>query len=528
MKTHIISFSLIMALFLTSVAKAQPSLLWQKNYGGSGHEYAVKTIPTSDGGFAFVGFSESNDGDVSANHGGEDLWVAKADAAGEIQWSFLYGGTDDEEGYDLVQTNDGGFMVAGWTDSFDGDVTGHQGSYSSDFWVLKLTSSGTINWAKCYGGSSDDEAKAIVTTSDGNFYISGSTSSTDGDVSGNHGTSSDFWVIKIDPAGTLLAQKCIGGSAYDEGINMALTSDGGCILAGRTSSSDGDVTLYHGGDDMLIAKLTASFVVEWAKCYGGTETEECNAIVQLSDGSYTALGYTSTHNNGDITGHHGTQGSDDFWLIHLTSNGTLSWAKCLGGCGDDQANGLAITSDGGYILTGLTNSTDGNVTGFHSGGFLDPDVWVAKVNANGTLEWQRCCGGSGQDEAFNVFELTSGVFVVTAFSYSADYDMPNNHGSADGWIFKISGSTGIETYNADMFLKLYPNPTATKLYIDYKQGTSVLYIQIMNAYGQLIYDNPHFNAISLDINEMNLSNGEYFLKIGDGKNFTAKKFIVSR
>jgi len=527
MKNYFITFTLVMTVFLASVAKAQPALLWQKTYGGSGHEYACKTIPSSDGGFAFVGFSESSDGDVSANHGGEDLWVAKTSASGTIQWSFLFGGTADEEGYDLVQTTDGGFMVAGWTDSYDGDVTGHHGTSSSDIWLLKLTAAGALSWAKCYGGTSDDEAKAIVKTLDGNFYVSGSTYSNDGDVSGNHANYyADFWVIKIDASGTLLNQKCVGGTNYDEGINMALTSDNGCILCGRTGSGDGDAVGYHGGSDMLIAKLDASFTVEWSKCYGGTETEECNAIVQLTDGSYTALGYTSTHNNGDITGHHGAQGADDFWLIHLTSTGALSWAKCLGGSGDDQANGLAATADGGYILTGLTNSTDGDVTGFHSAMF-EPDVWIAKVNAGGTLQWQRCCGGTGQDEAFNVFELSNGVYVVTAFSYSADYDVTNNHGSADGWIFKVSGSTGIEVYDEGMLMALYPNPTASLLNIDLQPYTGTLYVQIINAYGQLLYEKTLFDDLTIDLSDMHLNNGQYFLKINDGKHFAVRKFIIS-
>jgi len=524
MKTLTFTFSLMLVLFLASLANAQTTLPWQKTYGGSAHEYVYKTIPTADGGFAFVGYSESSDGDVSSNHGGEDLWVAKTNASGIIQWSFLYGGTANEQGFDLVQTTDGGYMVAGWTESSDGNVTGHHGTGNSDYWVLKLTSAGALSWNKCFGGLGDDDGNAIVKTQDGNFYVSGTTYSNDGDVSGLHGNG-DFWVINIGPTGSLLQQKCVGGTNYEEAINMALTPDNGCVIVGRTQSSDGDVVYYHGGADMLIAKLTSSLSMEWAYCYGGTETEECNSIVALTDGSYTALGYTSTHNNGDVTGHHGAQGSDDFWLIHLTATGTLSWEKCLGGSGDDQANGLAATLDGGYILTGLTNSTDGDVTGFHTAMF-DPDVWVAKVNSAGTLQWQRCCGGSGQDEAFNVFEQSSGVFVVTAFTYSTDFDVTSNHGDADGWIFKVTGAAGIEEYDAGMLLKLYPNPTSSLLNIEHAQGK--LSLQILNSSGQLVYENNHFDAARIDINEIHLSNGQYLLKLSDGKHYSAKKFSVCR
>lgn len=493
--------------FLGLIGYSQPAVTWQKSYGGSAHEYAVKTIKTTDGGYAFVGNSESNNGDVSSNHGGSDLWVVKTDNAGVIQWSTLYGGTLDEEGLDILQTSDGGFMVVGWTDSNDGDVTGHHGTSNSDFWVLKLTSTGAITWNKCYGGTYDDDARAIAITQTGDFYVSGSTSSTNGDVSGLHGTDDDFWVIKISSTGTLLGQKCVGGTDYEEGLNMSITSDDGCILCGRSSSTDGDAVGAHGGNDMLIAKLNSSLNVEWSKCYGGTQTEECNSIVQLTDGSYVALGYSSTHNNGDVTGHHGSQGSDDFWLLKLTSTGAITWAKCYGGSGDDQANGLTKSSDGGLVMCGLTNSMDGDVTGFHVGDY-SPDVWVAKVNASGVIQWQRSCGGNTQDESFNVAEISSGVFVVTAFSYSNDGDVSGNHGNADGWIFRISNPTLIETSHDADFL-VYPNPFTNNITVDVSSNS---FIRVFNNQGQLVYNQLLVNQNnSVDLSE--LATGFYTIVI---------------
>ena len=502
-----------------SFSYAQPSISWQKTVGGSNHEYAWKTIKTSDGGLAFVGFSESSDGDVSGNHGGVDLWVGKINAAGNIVWSFLYGGTQDDQGYDILQTSDGGYMVTGWTDSNDGDVSGNHSSGSSDLWVLKLNPSGAITWQKCYGGSSDDDGIAIAQTLDGNFYVAGTTYSTNGDVSGDH-NSADIWVIKIGPTGTLLGQKCIGGTNYEEGYGMVLTSDGGCIVCGRTSSSDGDAVGYHGGSDMLIAKLNSSLSIDWSKCYGGTETEECNAIVQLSDGSYAALGYTSTHNNGDVTGHHGSQGSDDFWLLKLTSAGAITWAKCYGGSGDDQANGLTKTSDGGFVVSGLTNSTDGDVTGFHAAMF-DPDIWVAKINGSGTLLWQKCCGGSGQDESFNVIEFNPTTYVVTGFTYSNDFDVSGNHGNADGWIFKISGSSSIDENAGNNLVSVFPNPAKDNIAIKSVKGAR---LDILNLQGQLVKSIPYTEETNrLDISDV--PGGVYTLLIRTNLGISAWKLI---
>lgn len=508
----------ITLLFVIAVytANAQPLLSWQKSYGGSDHEYTWKTIPITGGGYAFVGFSDSNDGDVSGNHGNTDLWVAKIDASGTIVWSYLYGGTEDEEGTDIIQTQDGGFMVVGWTDSQDGDVTGHLGTYGSDFWLLKITSAGALTWAKCYGGTSDDDASAIVESQTGNYYISGTTYSYDGDVSGNHGTyETDFWVIKVNAAGTLLSQKCVGGSEYEEGINMTLTNDNGCALIGRSYSTDGDVSGYHAGSDMMVAKLDSSFNISWANCFGGSETEEGNSIVQLADNSFAALGYTSTHNNGDVTGHHGSQGSDDFWLVKINTNGTLNWEKCYGGDGDDQANGLVKTLDGGYVMTGLTNSVNGDVAGFHNGGFFEPDFWVAKTDASGTFQWQRCCGGSGQDEAFNVFEEGSGTYVVTGFSYSADYDVTVNKGSADGWIIKVTGGSGIAINNDENSILFWPNPAKDRIFVD---ASKINEIRISDLSGKLIW----YSKISEDgvLIIPSINPGLYFAEFS-GYNFKA-------
>ncbi len=419
-------------------------------------------------------------------------------------------------------------MVVGFTNSADGDVTGHHGSSGySDVWVLKLTSLGTLDWNKCYGGTKDDDGVAIAKTLSGDFYVAGSTSSNDGDVSGNHAVNyGDFWIFKINTSGTLLDQKCIGGTDYEECYSMIITADNGCILAGRTGSTDGDAIGYHGGSDMLIAKMNSSLDVDWSKCYGGSETEECNAIVQLSDGSYVALGYCSTHNNGDIIGHHGSQGSDDFWLLKLSSSGGITWAKCYGGDGDDQANGLCKTIDGGFVMSGLTNSTNGDVSGFHPGSWFDPDVWVAKVDASGNLAWQRCCGGSGQDESFNVMEVSNNHYIVTGFTYSADYDITVNLGSADGWIFDLAGSSGVEE-NTEANVSVFPNPFIDQISFTLQAPAATpTRIAITDLTGkEVMLVNPVALLNSNSIPAAELKPGMYFVEIS-GSGYKAVKKLV--
>lgn len=507
-----IIFTLLLLFGNYVLSNAQTTLTWQKTFGGADHEYITKTIPLAGGGFAFTGHSESNNGDVSGNHGNDDLWVACADATGSLLWSYLYGGSEDDQGYDIIQTSDGGFLVIGLTESSDGNVIGHHGTYNDDLWILRLNAAGQLIRQKCFGGTNNDDGAAIADAGLAYFYAGGSTYSNDGDVIGNHSTGeSDTWIIKIDTLLNLVQQKCVGGTDYEELMDIKKTSDNGCIITGRTYSSDGDVVGYHAGSDLLLAKLTSALTVEWAKAFGGSQTEEGNSVVQLSDGSYAALGYTSTQDNGDVTGHHPPQGMDDFWLIKVNTTGTLTSAKCYGGSGDDQANGLVATFDGGFAMCGLTNSNDGDVSGFHTGVFA-PDVWVAKVNAAGNMLWQRCCGGSDQDESFRIYEENTGVLVVSAFTYSTDYDVTFNHGNADGWILKVSAQSAINhNQNYENFNVFY-NREIEMLEIS---GDFEGILEIADSKGSIILNKTLKGKDCVDLTE--LSTGVYLINIRNRK-----------
>jgi len=165
-----------------------------------------------------AGETWSNDGDVSGNHGGSDYWVVKLNSSGDIEWQKCLGGTNSDGGifndyiYSIQQTSDGGFIMACETMSNDGDVSGNHGSY--DAWVVKLNSLGDIEWQKCLGGTNRDIANSIQQTSDGGFIVAGYTYSNDGDVSGNHGYC-DAWVVKLNSSGDIEWQKCLGGTNWD-------------------------------------------------------------------------------------------------------------------------------------------------------------------------------------------------------------------------------------------------------------------------------------------------------------------------
>src|SRR4051812_25721754 len=201
---------------IKGVALSQPTIQWQKSLGGTKGDAANSVAATNNGGYILAGQTVSSNGNVTSNHGGADYWIVKVNSAGGIEWQKSPGGSLYEEAYAVKQTSDNGYIIAGASRSNDGDVTGHHGSDTSkaDYWVIKLNSVGNIEWEKSLGGVGDDVARCVQQTSDGGYIVAGTSNSTDGDVTGNHG-GNDYWVIKLSAAGAIEWQKSLGGSADD-------------------------------------------------------------------------------------------------------------------------------------------------------------------------------------------------------------------------------------------------------------------------------------------------------------------------
>jgi hypothetical protein len=234
-------------------------IVWQNSYGGTGSEGLNSIQQTSDGGYIAAGSSESKDKDVTDNHGHFDYWVIKIDNTGNLIWQKSFGGSRDDFAYSVKQTSDQGYIVAGTTLSRDGDASANSGSIS--YLIIKLDALGNMEWIKSYGGSAADEARSIVQTKDGGYVIAGYTDSNDGDVAGNHDPyNTDFWILKINRFGGIEWQKRLGGSNLEFAFSIVLTKDDGYAVAGSSYSADGDVTQNKGKSDYWIVKLSGTLV----------------------------------------------------------------------------------------------------------------------------------------------------------------------------------------------------------------------------------------------------------------------------
>jgi hypothetical protein len=414
------------------------ALTFNKTYGGSSYDYVTSIQQTDDGGFIVAGFTgSSNNGDVTdSNKGNSDFWILKLNNDGTKAWDKSYGGSGNDYATSIQQTDDGGFIVAGYTNSSNnGDVTDSNNG-GTDSWILKLNPDGTKVWDKTYGGSSFDSANSIQQTSDGGFIVAGRTnSSNNGDVTDSNNGGYDFWILKLNSDGTKAWDKSYGGSGNDFAFSVQQTSDGGFIVAGYTDSSDGDITDGNiGGNDIWILKLNNDGTKAWDKSYGGSGYDEAKSIQQTSDGGFIVAGYTDS-SDGYITD--GNNGAYDFWILKLNSDGTKEWAKTYGGSGYDFAYSVQQTDDRGFIVAGYTDSSNnGDVTDSNKG---NSDFWILKLNSYGTKAWDKSYGGSGIEYAFSVQQTSDGGFIVAGYTDSSDGDINDgNNGAIDFWILKLN------------------------------------------------------------------------------------------
>lgn len=355
MKRTIYSFFLFSFFFI--VKSQAPNIQWQKAFGGSFNDVAYSVAQTPDGGYIIVGTTNSTQGNITVSHGNDDFWVVKTDGLGNLQWQKSFGGTGSEQAKSVTTTADGGYIVAGFTSSNNGHVTYNRGS--NDYWVIKLDSTGNLLWQKTYGGNGNDVANSIIQTGDGGYIIAGFSNSQSGDITGPKGDN-DYWIVKTDALGNLVWQKSLGGNYNDKATDIKQTKDGGYIIAGDSTSATGDLsTPPYGLADYWIVKISSIGNIVWEKRYGGSQNDFAYSVKPTSDDGFIVAGNTFSV-NGHISG---SIGSSDAWLIKLDQLGNLQWEKSLGGQTYDAARSVIQTSDGGYLVAGDSASANGIPTG---------------------------------------------------------------------------------------------------------------------------------------------------------------------
>ncbi len=336
--------------------------------GGTNNDIALSIQQTSDGGYIVAGRTNS----FGASG---DALIIKLNSSGNIQWSRAIGRIDYDIAYSIQQTSDGGYIVAGYTRSFGA---------GGDALIIKLNSSGNIQWSRAIGGTNDDIAYSIQQTSDGGYIVAGWTNSFG---AGNY----DFLIIKLNSSGNIQWSRAIGGIDDDYASSIQQTSDGGYIVAGSTTRFGADIY------DALIIKLNSSGNIQWSRVIAGTNNDIAESIQQTSDGGYIVAGWTYSFG----------AGNSDAFIIKLNSSGNIQWSRAIGGIYFDEAYSIQQTSDGGYIVAGWTYS-------FGTG----DDALIVKLNSSGNIQWSRAIGGTNNDRALSIQQTSDGGYIVAGITGS--------------------------------------------------------------------------------------------------------------
>lgn len=430
--TYVLTFAVLFSCSMDkddftdeSLTLFQGKVEWIKNFGGSGDDTAQAIVATTDGGYAVLGYSNSIDGDLTDKSTEvNDYWLLKLDADGNLQWNKTYGGSKDDRGQSLVQTDDGGYAITGYAMSDDGDGSNNEGFH--DNWVVKLDATGTIEWEKSFGFSGHDHSYDIVQTDDNGFFFVGFLDITSARADGNtekgnssltaHGVG-EFWGTKIDPRGDLQWRGYFGGTNNDRAHAVVQSDDGGFVLSGFTESDDYDISDTRGSYDFWIVKVDRNGNLLWELSFGGTGIDISQDIAKTDDGGYVIAGHTFS-SDPDISINNG---ESDMWLVKTDSTGNLEWEKTYGGTGFDAAQAVIASKDGGFIVVGNSKSSDMDVES-NAG---ENDMWAIKTDSNGKIVWQKTFGGSGLDFGFDVLESEGGGIVMIGETASTDF-----HGSA--------------------------------------------------------------------------------------------------
>ena len=383
------------AEFYLVLIDAQGDTLLTKTYGskvdttanitvnGSGNE-GYNLIQTDDDGFFFIGERHDFPG------GPSEVFAVKINATGEMEWSKTYGGFDNEYGLSVHQTDDGGYAIGGFTESF--------GTGSRNFYLLRTNSFGDILWTKTYGGTSIEAANQIQPTNDGGYIMVGYSFSFG---AGN----SDIFVIKTDENGEIIWEKTYGGDLNDLGLSITLTDEGGYIICGGTES------FGAGNSDVLVVKINADGDVLWSKTYGGNGYELGVSVAKTVNNDFIIAGYTRTFG----------AGGEDFYVLKIDTQGDTIWTKTFGGEFDESAKAVISTSDNGCIIAGYTRT-------FGAGGL---EMYVVKTDEDGFSE-------CGQSTETIISDIT-----ITVTSTTADVD----EGVTTKVPITLVGNTNTETSN---------------------------------------------------------------------------------
>ncbi|MBK8415147.1 MAG: T9SS type A sorting domain-containing protein [Bacteroidetes bacterium] len=546
--------------------------VWKIAIGETSSDFANDVQQTSDSGFVVCGYSNSS---FSGGFAGENIYLIKLNYNGSILWSKIIGGAGNERANSVRQTSDGGFLIAGTTDSW--------GAGGNDFYLVKTDASGNVSWTKTFGGAFDDVANSVKQTSDGGYIVAGETNSFGaGDI--------DFYLIKTDAFGNLTWSKSFGGGGGDWLYSVVQASDNGYVLGGYSISF-----LGAGEADAVVIKTDSLGNILWSKTYGEQYGDVASSVVRTNDNGYALCGGQSTFPVSMV---------DKGLLFKIDSLGNFMWANTFINSNDVQRS-VCKTSDGGYILTGdrfpvsgidlVIIKTNPNGTGgcneqsttltstnifpqvsipatlsssggtaltvtsiSSSGGIVSnpcscssyftlfpdaiPHNWIAVNQATGqppiTYSWSWGDGSASSSGPTPSHTYSTAGYYNICLSITDIAGCTSTYCDSSTYLFKSNGTmvnmnvilpTGINIIEPEKnTISFSPNPTSGIFVINFPENFQKGKIEIHNVLGELVYVDRMDEINKKEINLKNINSGVYFVKVFDGERSYCKKLIVEQ
>ncbi|MEN8224019.1 MAG: hypothetical protein ABFS05_01560 [Bacteroidota bacterium] len=480
------TFFIINTVIIHAVFAQGPDTLWTKTFGGVAYENGFCVRQTSDEGYIVVGYTQSY------GSGSNDVYLIKTDADGNEQWSKTYGGTEEDRGYDVHQTSDDGYVVFGRTESF--------GAGLSDYYLIKTDADGNEQWSKTYGGTDYDRGNKMLISSDGGYILVGRTVSYGAGVW-------DIYMIKTDANGNEEWSNTYGGSNSEYGNNVLQANDGGYIIVGETESYG------VGYSDIYLVKTDSGGNELWYKTFGDAEWDYGSSVQNTPEGGYIIAGYTWSFYAG--------QGYDAY-LVKTDADGNELWTRQYDGSNSDYIYEVLVTPEGDYVVGG------------HS---LSPyqfnyDFYLFKTDKDGNVMWTQQFGGDDDEYARSLQQTSDGGFIMTGRT--------DSYGAGDGdiWLVKIvPDATGIDndSFNDssenNILKQNHPNP--------FDHHTSISYTVPHSAFINLTVYDKNGGVIKTLVNEFkvtgtycisfetDISSGTYYYSIIAGNEMIeTKKMLI--
>lgn len=518
------------------LSQTKPEIEWEKTYGGYTREELTTILPTVDNGYLIGGPTMSSNGDIkSGNKGWFDFWVVKINQDGGIIWEKTYGTIGSDYLNVIQQASDGGFILGGYTNMInENQINPQQGIH--DFLIYKIDNKGNLIWKKTFGGTGDDVLNSIQPTQDGGFLLGGTTNSIDGDVQSRKNQifnffEKDMWLIKIDKNGNLQWEKTFGENYSFEVLMCIYQVKDGYLLGGSSSrNKKGEAPLgVNGPSNFCLIKIDFAGNILWENRYGGSGNEVLVKILDTNDGGYLLAGRT-TSVDGDIqsrTRKESYYWDLDYWVVKVDDSGNMIWEKSYGDIGWDVLYSCCNTSNGGYILAGVT---DTDVTDINSENPAKFDCWIINIDSIGNVIWNAKYGGSEDDAFTTILPINNNKYLLGGDTKSNDGDIRSGnhgaqnswtHGRLDFWVMKYNSNLNLSTEEITNTTNIYPNPVKDKLITNYnKEGI----VSIFDLFGKLLLKQnvTNYNQV-IDVSF--IPSGTYIINFNSKNQYESSKLI---